>query len=379
MSNESKNESNDESNDKSNNKSDSKQQDFSKILKDFLNDLLTTFPELKIDLHKNLQNILDDNGGSSEVYRYCMEHYPERFFDILYQNEDIYKDDTINTTFLPGIDFSTLWTCDVSLQTRETIWKYLQLILFTVVTDSRHDNFGDTSKFFEAIDQDEFKKKLEETVKQMEDLFGSDSTNINDASGINLNDLPNPEHIHDHISGMMEGKLGNLAKEIAEETAAELNMDSIESVDDVFQKLFKNPIKLMNLVKNVGSKLEEKIKSGEINESELLEEASNMIQKMKNMPGMGDLGGLLSKMGMGGGKVNMNAVQSHLNQNLKQAKMRDRMRTKLAQRESESESGKKETDCQEELVFSTGEEVKRSKKGGKKKRRKNNKNKNKNK
>ena len=42
----------------------------------------------------------------------------------------------------------------------------------------------------------------------------------------------------------------------AEETAKDMNMDmeNLNSVNDVFNNLFKNPSKLMNLVKNVGSK-----------------------------------------------------------------------------------------------------------------------------
>ena len=48
--------------------------------------------------------------------------------------------------------------------------------------------------------------------------------------------------------------------------------------------MFKNPEKLMNLVSNVGSKLDSKIKSGKIKESELMEEAAEMMDKMKNMP-----------------------------------------------------------------------------------------------
>ena len=41
----------------------------------------------------------------------------------------------------------------------------------------------------------------------------------------------------------------------------------------------------MNMVKKVGSKLDSKLKSGEIKESELMEEASQLMEKMKNMPG----------------------------------------------------------------------------------------------
>ena len=103
--------------------------------------------------------------------------------------------------------------------------------------------------------------------------------------------IPKAEELHDHINQMMEGKLGCLAKEIAEETANDFNieMENTSSVNDIFKQLFKNPGKLMDLVKNVGSKLDNKIKSGAIKESELLEEASELVNKMKNMPGMDNL------------------------------------------------------------------------------------------
>ena len=55
--------------------------------------------------------------------------------------------------------------------------------------------------------------------------------------------------LHEHITGMLDGKLGQLAREIAEETAEELDLDLNESsdVNDVYEKLFKNPTKLMGL------------------------------------------------------------------------------------------------------------------------------------
>ena len=56
--------------------------------------------------------------------------------------------------------------------TKSTIWKYLQLILFSIVTNINSDeSFGDTSKLFEAINQDEFKQKIAETLDQMNDFF----------------------------------------------------------------------------------------------------------------------------------------------------------------------------------------------------------------
>ena len=73
--------------------------------------------------------------------------------------------------------------------------------------------------------------------------------------------MPDAEDLQNHISGLLDGKLGRLAHEIAAETAEELNVDmeGATNVGEVFQKLFKNPGKLMNMVKNVGSKLDQKV------------------------------------------------------------------------------------------------------------------------
>merc|ERR1711998_74221 len=149
---------------------------------------------------------------------------------------------------------------------------------------------------FEAINEDEFKTKIEETINEMHSCF--DISGATDFSNINMNDFPNADTINEHVSSMMTGKLGNLAKEIAEETAKDINIDmeNQNNVGDVFQKLLKEPNKLMNLVQKVGGKLDEKIKSGELKESELLEEAGEIVNKMKNMPGMSNLQNMFNGM-----------------------------------------------------------------------------------
>ena len=304
--------------------------DFTKVINDLVSDILTTFPELKDSMHSDLIN--PDTDALDRVYEHCKKVFPERFFDILYQNEDIFKTET-NTVFLPDLDFKLLMNDEgISDSTKDTIWKYLQLILLSVIKDvSAGESFGDTAKLFEAIDEGELKEKLKETVDKMHEMF--DNNSQEDGEKINLDNLPNPEDIHNHVSGMMDGKLGCLAREIAEETARDLNMDmeGAENVGDVFKKLFKNPGKLMDLVKNVGGKLDEKIKSGEINESELLEEAAEIVQKMKDIPGMGDIKDLLGKMGMPGGKnakVNMGAFKAHMDKQMRMAKMKERIKKK---------------------------------------------------
>jgi hypothetical protein len=133
---------------------------------------------------------------------------------------------------------------------------------------------------------------------------------------------------------MLDGKLGKLAKEIAEETANELNMEEFgnpSDMKDVFQGLMKNKGKMMNLVKNIGSKLDSHLKSGDIKESEMLQEATDLLNKMKDMPGMENIEAMLKQMGLGGKntKVNMGAMEANLKQQVKTAQMKERMRAKV--------------------------------------------------
>ena len=106
--------------------------------------------------------------------------------------------------------------------TKTRIWKYLQLLLFSLVSEIPDSNtFGDTAKLFEAIDTDEFKTKLEETISNMETCFDMSNNGFSDMSFNRDGHLPDPTKLHDDLNKMMDGKLGNLAREIAEET--ELN------------------------------------------------------------------------------------------------------------------------------------------------------------
>jgi hypothetical protein len=330
-------------------------EEFIKVIRDFIGDLKKTFPEYvpfidkwwKGKEHFNYIDEEEDRINSYEksekksvklLFDFCKKKLPPRFFDILYQNEEMFKEESeLDTEFFPKIHFKNLWQCDISQKTRETIWKYLQLLLFSIVgTLDNKEAFGDTAKLFEAINEEEFKGKLQETLSQMQGLFDlSGNFGENLGEGFNATDLPNAEKINEHITGMLDGKIGQLAKEIAEETAANLNMDFDGATDmkDVFNKLIKNPTKLMGLVKSVGDKLDTKLKSGELKESEMIQEATEIMNRMKNMPGMENIQSMLSKMGMGGlgglgGKVNTGAMESQLNQRLKMAKTKERIRAK---------------------------------------------------
>jgi hypothetical protein len=283
---------------------------------------------------------------------------------------------------LPGVDFREIWaTEDLAENTKDIIWKYLQLILFSIVNNlSDMGSFGDTAKLFEAIDDSELKTKLEEVIGEMGSMFGAAEAGAAGAAGTGTGtgagaggaegldetfkkatefmneafsgaagptpppNMPDASSIHEHLSGILNGKIGKLAKEIAEETAADLNLDmeNETTMKGVFQQLLKNPGKLSGIIKSVGTKLDSKLKSGELKESEIMQEASELMAKMKSMPGMNNLASMLSKMGMnmpgmgggGGGKVNFGAMQSQLNKNMKQSQMRERLLKKVQDKQA---------------------------------------------
>ena len=395
--------------------------EFKKIISDFVADIATVFPE-----HSEACATVY-NMDPAAVYDHCKLTYAPQFFNILYRNDTVLFAEPIE--LLPGLDFKALWeTPDVSDATKEAVWKYLQLVMFSVVSDlSDTSTFGDAAKLFEAIDESVLKSKLEEVMQQMQDMFKDEGTSdksaagtsaagtsdkseagtseagaseadeagtsASEAKGFSFPPGMDPNSMHEHLSGLLGGKIGNLAKEIAEETAAELNLDTSDeaSVQSVFQNLFKNPGKLMGIVKNVGQKLDAKMKSGEIKESEIMQEASELMSKMKKMPGINNVADLLKKMGMEGGmggmdigkmaasmglggknaKFNMGAMQSHLNQNMKTAKTKERMQQKLEERRAAmvlqaqaAAQQAQQTQAQQTqakpLVFSTGEKVERT-------------------
>lgn len=322
-------------------------QEFIKLVSDFTADLFRTFPEYEEkqkrgELHEGYLSCIEyqvaqDFSASipepiETLHANITQTIPKYFFEILYRNEDvIFGKDT--SEILPTIDLPYLWCQELSSQTRDTLWNYLNLFLFSVLGNTNVDNFGDTAKLFEAIDEDTLREKLQETVENMQSVF--DVSDVDMSSNFTAQDVPNAEEIHQHVEKMMGGKIGKLAKEIADETAQDLDLDlnEVNDMNDIFKKLFQNPQKLMSMIQSIGKKLDDKKKAGEFKESELMEEAQQLMEQMKEMPGMKQFAKMMG--GGQGGMPNFGAMQSQLNSNLKRAKQKERMIAKLEQRQTQ--------------------------------------------
>ena len=64
-----------------------------------------------------------------------------------------------------------------------------------------------------------------ETSGDSSDTSGGDEnikTNLEDLFGDSSNNIPDPDKLHEHITGLLGGKLGQLASEITEESFGDL-------------------------------------------------------------------------------------------------------------------------------------------------------------
>lgn len=368
---------------------------FPEVIRDFLADLSTTFPEY-VFLWEGWQLPGVD---LTPLYQYCLTTYPERFFDILYQNDEIFTPESeINTMFLPNVEFKAIYsTPGISDKTKQAIWKYLQLVLITIMGNIKSSSsFGEAAGLFEGIEEDDLQKKLAETIeglsnffkgsteeegetengeninlpdmeKAFEEMFSSSGfsgataeaeaeskrDNTENASAEEGSSMPSADDLHNHIKGLFDGKIGTLAKELAEEMSGDvMNMfddgsGDVKDTGDVLKKMMRNPKKIMELVKKIGSKLDDKMKSGSISQEELMKEAGDLMSKMKGMGGnnkdlqnmmktmmksmggaaMGAAGGL---SGGGKGMFDMNRMTAMMGQSAQ----KDKMRSKLEQRKA---------------------------------------------
>ena len=260
---------------------------FLKILKDFIVDLVGTFPELKGNETVHAIYSQEEAPESYQlVFDTMVAEFPKHMMDILAEKESMFETSCV---FLPGVDFKTLWNENITEKTKTILWKYLKLLLFAILG---HMNLNDEfSTLLKDLD-------MQKTMDDMKQTFET------------------TEPVHDQFEGLMNGKLGSLAKEIAQET-----LGDVGEVEE-FQTMMKDPSKLFSLMHTVGDKLDKKIKAGDLKESELISEAADLFQKMKGMPGMKPFEAMF-------GKMNTGATQSKMRETMTKAKTKERLQMKL--------------------------------------------------
>jgi len=350
---------------------------FRVLVGDFTRDLSIAFSEYSHMWDKwGREDTTDEQ--LETLFLFCSKVYPARFFDILYQNEEIFVEGSDQDVyFFPNMSFRLIFNSDgLSENSKKIIWKYLQLMLFTVVgsVDNKTD-FGETADLFSGIDENDLQTKLNETMKNLTGFFENTPDKNESSTGDektesspdekteskpdtdpfanifknmpNIEGMPDISNLQDTLKTLFDGKIGALAKEMAEDIAEDFkdvlgdDMDNATNPQDVIKKLMKNPAKVSKLIKTVSSKLDSKMKDGSISKDEIMREAGDMMGKMKEMGGMDNMKEMFQTMakGMGLGK-NAKFDKNKMNQMMKREDNRNKMKERANQRKEQVQKEK---------------------------------------
>lgn len=284
--------------------------EFTKVMTSFIYDIKTTFPEYSSIVDKWCSDM-------DKLFEFCKTKYPKCHKDILNKNVQIFDESSkMDTEFLPHIHFKNLWQYeDLSLSSKEVIWGYLKLILLSLNVDE--SNEIDLDEAFNSV-QELFKLQAQDNVKDTNlenepsssvndidiskyfgQMFGSDGVcggngervgdalvGENTSKDSQSNDNQNPMNL---LNDIFKGTLGNIAKDIASEMTDDLHVDQGATIEDAMKSIFNNPTKIASLFKSVSDKLDSKMSTGEINNSDLLAETTSIMNQFKNIPGLNNL------------------------------------------------------------------------------------------
>jgi len=334
---------------------------FRTVLLEFIKELEQVFPEFNAQWSQ-----WNTSEKLATHIRMLFDHMtltlPPHFFSILYQDEEPLVQDFM---LFPQVPFRDLYNApQVSETTHTALWKYMQLILFTLMETLKNANhFGaETQSMFETVDEAALQEKLMETFSNMTDFFTQQMSKGDDEDGggkggeqqdeeeetnqkqgqpssppqqstneaspsssssassspfaklFEQGNLPGAEGIHEHLKRLFEGKLGRLAQEMAEEFYSDFvdimkdaNPDTTNS-QDFLKQMMKNPTKWMGIVKKMSSKLNERMQKGDISQEEIMKEAGDFFRQMKTNPDFAEMMKKATKSMGKNAKIDTNAL-----------------------------------------------------------------------
>jgi hypothetical protein len=102
---------------------------FNYYLKEYLSELVNTFPETRDPILANYRTLLEGSNDKNDIYAKC---YYTKINNYLTQIAK--KDETLFNTpgkiFIEGVDLSSIWNhTDATTENRTAIWKYLQILM----------------------------------------------------------------------------------------------------------------------------------------------------------------------------------------------------------------------------------------------------------
>lgn len=317
---------------------------FNKTVGDLVDELKGTFPELKESLDERYATAAAPDDTS--LMDWFIANAQPHFMAITTKSETLFKENDA-TFLLPDINFTQLWKCKLTKATKAAIWKYLHVMLLLVshYQLNTHDFESTFAQWNEMLDgnkggqMDEaelqkMKAHAEQVMQLMQSLAGGgeddaeagsdDDEAGGDAAGgaegadDGATSTERAQRFEKElkedpfIQQLENSKIAQFAKELSNEidvSSLGLSPDAkVESFQDVFGTIGKNPQRLLGLVKSVGDKIQTKLTTGDIKQSELVEEAHTLVKSMQDSKAFKQMFKKARKKGKHGGGLDPQAM-----------------------------------------------------------------------
>lgn len=265
---------------------------FNSTLQEFLNIIKTNFPnqQEQIDKHYNFETNTDKY--INEFLKNC----EDKGDDISTKNEIIFSR---NQVLLNSVDFYTIWNEEtLEDNQRENIWNYIHSLYIFAFEYIKEENLKDILKNIKKIGTD--RNSLDEhtrtflnivdtlTEKYTKKSKTDTDTDSKDDSSVDEDDenSDDPTGGFFNMPDMFNGIIGDLAKEIAQDLdPSKLDLSNpMEMLQDLLSGNYdenNDKTGVGSLIKNIVSKIQTKIESGEISKDSLMDEAQNIMKSFK--------------------------------------------------------------------------------------------------
>jgi len=325
---------------------------FNSNLQQFTEQIIKLFPEQE----EKINEYYDFSDLSIDIYlQMYYNNCVGKGDDISSKNEIIFSKENI---LLVNIDFYEIWNNEkLTDDNKENIWKYLHTLYIFAYENVKERDIKSILKELKNISSDN--ENLDEDTKTLLNIIDSLTGKYSENADIDSDEDETKDASSFAAPELFNGVIGDLAKEIANEIdPTQLNLDDpSQLLKDLLSGNFdeKNDKSgIVNLVKNITGKIQDKLSKGNLDESQLFSEAQNVMNSLgkgdsfgKNNP-MGNIFNQMMKSGMMDGMsdnemdivnnaqniiknvgqtTNMSAGQ--LKNNLDKQKTRDRLKKKL--------------------------------------------------
>lgn len=255
--------------------------EFKTTVEEFINDIDNCMPEYHNIIMKwwNFEGVEDRH--IVFLYNYYHKLFPNIMPDIICKNDEIFEmNSNVNTAFLPGICFKSIWSdSNTTDSIKASIWNYLQVLSLSIINTTRTNSSDtDASNNFNIT---------EAQISQLQDLLlnmdtytdNSNSTNDNKNDNKNTPDI----NTNDALNSIFNNKLfGSIARELTTDLMDDLTKkneddDDMHTTEDMMKNMMTNPAKLLGLVQTTMSKFDKKIKSENISQQDIMTESMEML------------------------------------------------------------------------------------------------------